>query len=73
MTTRRDFIKRASYAAPTILTLQAAPALAGTGSGRPGSHGGRKREQFDRYRKHERFWNRAFWRRRYSRYIVRRK
>ena len=29
---RRDFLKKAGYIAPVILTIKAAPALAGTGS-----------------------------------------
>lgn len=31
--TRRDFVKRAAYVAPAILTLAAAPAFAKNGSG----------------------------------------
>jgi hypothetical protein len=31
-TSRRDFVKKASYVAPLILTLKAAPALAKPGS-----------------------------------------
>jgi hypothetical protein len=30
---RRDFVKKAAYVAPVILTLQAAPSFARTGSG----------------------------------------
>ena len=33
MTTRRDFIKKAAYSAPVILTLAARPSFAGQGSG----------------------------------------
>jgi hypothetical protein len=36
---RRDFLKKAVYAAPVILTLNAVPAFANNGSGR-GSGGG---------------------------------
>jgi hypothetical protein len=36
---RRDFIKKAGYAAPAVLTLSAAPALAGVGSGTTSSKG----------------------------------
>ena len=32
---RRDFIEKAAYVAPVILTLQAAPALAKPGSVKP--------------------------------------
>ena len=31
--TRRDFLKKAAYAAPVILTLKAVPAFAQNGSG----------------------------------------
>ena len=31
---RRDFLKKAAYVAPVVLTIKAAPALAGFGSGR---------------------------------------
>jgi hypothetical protein len=31
-TSRRDFLKKTAYVVPAILTLKAAPALAGTGS-----------------------------------------
>jgi hypothetical protein len=31
--TRRDFLKKAAYAAPVILTLKAVPAFANNGSG----------------------------------------
>ena len=34
MVTRRDFIKKASYTAPVVLTLSATPAFAGNGSNR---------------------------------------
>ena len=34
--TRRDFVKRAAYVTPAILTLQAAPAYAKYGSEKPG-------------------------------------
>ena len=39
MTTRRDFIKKAAYAAPVIATLSAKPSFAGSGSGWQGSSG----------------------------------
>jgi hypothetical protein len=32
--TKRDFLKKAAYVVPTILTLSATPAFAGTGSRR---------------------------------------
>lgn len=32
MTNRRDFIKKAAYAAPVVVTLSAKPSFAGTGS-----------------------------------------
>ncbi len=32
---RREFVKRAAYAAPVILTLKAMPAFAASGSGSP--------------------------------------
>jgi hypothetical protein len=34
---RREFVKRAAYAAPLILTLKAMPAFAAAGSGNPRS------------------------------------
>ncbi len=34
---RREFVKRAAYAAPLILTLKAMPAFAASGSGSPRS------------------------------------
>lgn len=37
MNTRRDFLKKASYAAPVIVTLAARPSFAGCGSGGPGN------------------------------------
>lgn len=40
---RREFVKKAAYVAPVILTLQVKPALAGSGSagsGGGGSYGG---------------------------------
>lgn len=30
---KRDFVKKAAYAAPVIMTMAAAPSFAGTGSG----------------------------------------
>jgi hypothetical protein len=38
---RRKFVKRAAYVAPAILTLQAAPSYAKSGSEKPGK-GGKK-------------------------------
>ena len=32
---KRDFLKKSAYVVPTILTLKAIPAFAGSGSGRP--------------------------------------
>lgn len=43
--TRRDFIKRAGYMAPAILTLPAAPAYAKSGSQKPDS--GKPRHEKD--------------------------
>ncbi len=37
---RREFVKRAAYAAPVILTLKAMPAFAASGSGNPRSSKG---------------------------------
>lgn len=37
---RREFVKRAAYAAPVILTLKAMPAFAAAGSGSPRSSKG---------------------------------
>jgi hypothetical protein len=37
---RREFVKRAVYAAPVILTLKAMPAFAASGSGSPRSSKG---------------------------------
>lgn len=37
---RREFVKRAAYAAPVILTLKAMPAFAASGSGSPRSSKG---------------------------------
>jgi phosphodiesterase/alkaline phosphatase D-like protein len=40
---RREFVKKAAYAAPVILTLKAMPAFAASGSGgNPRSRGGAK-------------------------------
>jgi len=43
---RREFVKKAAYVAPAILTLQAAPAYvkagSGPGGGKPGGPGGGK-------------------------------
>ena len=40
---RREFVKRAAYAAPVILTLKAMPAFAASGSGNnPRTRGGTK-------------------------------
>jgi hypothetical protein len=36
-TSRREFVKKAVYIAPAILTLQAMPAFSKPGSGKPGS------------------------------------
>ena len=36
---RRDFLKKAGYAAPAILTIAAAPAFASSGSGILGNNG----------------------------------
>lgn len=33
--TRRQFVRKAAYVAPAILTLQATPAFAKSGSGKP--------------------------------------
>jgi len=33
---KRDFVKKAAYTAPVIMTMAAAPSFAGTGSGQPG-------------------------------------
>ena len=33
MQSRRDFLKKATYVAPAVLTLKAVPSYAGTGSG----------------------------------------
>jgi hypothetical protein len=38
---RREFVKRAAYAAPVILTLKAMPAFAAAGSGKDRSKGQR--------------------------------
>ena len=40
MPSRRDFLKKAAYVAPAIVTLNAVPAFAGAGSDRRG-HGNR--------------------------------
>jgi len=37
---RRNFVTKASYAAPAIVTLAAMPAMANTGSARGGDNGG---------------------------------
>ena len=37
---RREFVKKAAYAAPVILTLKAMPAFAASGSGSPRSSKG---------------------------------
>ena len=47
---RREFVKRAAYAAPVILTLKAMPAFAAAGSGNntPSSRGGSKGDPSDK-------------------------
>ena len=42
MPTRREFLKKAAYVAPAVVTLSAVPAFAGSGSGygSKGSRGG---------------------------------
>ena len=47
---RREFVKRAAYAAPMILTLKAMPAFAAVGSGNnsPRSRGGSKGDPSDK-------------------------
>jgi phosphodiesterase/alkaline phosphatase D-like protein len=45
---RREFVKRAAYAAPLILTLKAMPAFAAAGSGNPRSRGGSKGDPSDK-------------------------
>ena len=37
---RRDFLKKAAYVAPVVLTMTAVPAFASSGSGYGGGHGG---------------------------------
>ena len=37
---RRDFLKKATYVAPVILTMTAVPAFASSGSGYGGNHQG---------------------------------
>ena len=37
---KRDFLKKAAYVVPTILTLKAIPAFAGSGSGREHGNNG---------------------------------
>jgi hypothetical protein len=46
--TRREFVKKAAYVAPAILTLAAAPAFAKSGSEKGDKHGG----DDDRHKKH---------------------
>ena len=47
--TKRDFIKKATYVVPAVLTLKAAPAFAAAGSG---SNGGKyKKVSKKRYKK----------------------
>jgi hypothetical protein len=48
---RREFVKRAAYAAPVILTLKAMPAFAAAGSSSnkpPSSRGGTKGDPSDK-------------------------
>lgn len=45
MTTRRDFLKKAGYAAPTIMTLTAMPSYAGAGSNRPDKKKKKKKDK----------------------------
>lgn len=47
--TRREFVKKAAYVAPAILTLAAAPAFAKSGSEKGDKHGG---DDDDRHKKH---------------------
>jgi hypothetical protein len=42
---RREFVKRAAYAAPVILTLKAMPAFAAAGSGRDNGRNRRRRDR----------------------------
>jgi hypothetical protein len=56
--TRREFIKKAAYVAPAILTLAALPSFASAGSGENGSgewrrHGGWRGFWFWRHRVHK--------------------
>ncbi|MCC6209183.1 MAG: hypothetical protein IT488_13685 [Gammaproteobacteria bacterium] len=44
---RRDFLKKSAYVVPVIMTLQAAPTLAGQGSGHV-EHHKRKRKEHKR-------------------------
>jgi len=37
--TRREFVKKAAYIAPAILTMSATPAFAKSGSEKPDKHG----------------------------------
>ena len=37
--TRRDFLKKAAYTAPAVMTLSAMPSFAGAGSRRPCNNG----------------------------------
>lgn len=37
--TRREFVKKAAYVAPAILTMAASPAFAKSGSEKPDKHG----------------------------------
>jgi len=52
MQSRRDFLKKVGYAAPAIVTLNAVPAFAGTGSGRPSGKQHRRRHRRRGHREH---------------------
>lgn len=49
---RRDFLKKSIYVVPVILTLKAAPALAGIGSPQTGHEQGPDRSKAGRKNKH---------------------
>ncbi|MDH5426432.1 MAG: twin-arginine translocation signal domain-containing protein [Gammaproteobacteria bacterium] len=43
---RRDFLKKAAYAAPVVMTLQVAPSIASAGSGMASSMDQQKKDEF---------------------------
>jgi len=54
---RRDFLKKTAYVVPVILTLKAAPSLAGTGSPHKPHDGGNHGHNYRRHEKKDGHFN----------------